>query len=158
MFVGILDYVFLEFFIFINNKQIVSNYGVEVDWWFLGICMYEMLYGKIFFIDENGLFINIYFKIMNFKVIYMYYKKLFYCIIQCVWLSLILNVYSYYVSYINFYKNFFQKCLSFLEFQRVFESVISLVKGLLIEKLLRLIYDGIVVYFFFFDFDIENLK
>lgn len=77
MFVGILDYVFLEFFIFINNKQIVSNYGVEVDWWFLGICMYEMLYGKIFFIDENGLFINIYFKIMNFKVIYMYYKNCF---------------------------------------------------------------------------------
>nr|XP_034339330.1 citron Rho-interacting kinase-like isoform X2 [Crassostrea gigas] len=115
--VGTPDYVSPELLTSINNKQIVSNYGVEVDWWSLGICMYEMLYGKTPFTDENGSLINTYSKIMNFK-----------------------------------------KCLSFPESQRVSESAISLVKGLLTEKSSRLTYDGIVAHSFFSDLDIENLK
>lgn len=75
--VGTPDYVSPELLTSINNKQIVSNYGVEVDWWSLGICMYEMLFGKTPFTDENGSLINTYSKIMNFKVIYMYNKHCF---------------------------------------------------------------------------------
>lgn len=57
-----------------------------------------------------------------------------------------------------FIRIFFQKCLSFPESQRVSESAISLVKGLLTDKSSRLVYDGIVAHSFFSDLDIENLK
>lgn len=57
-----------------------------------------------------------------------------------------------------FIRIFFQRCLSFPESQRVSESAISLVKGLLTDKSSRLVYDGIVAHSFFSDLDIENLK
>lgn len=57
-----------------------------------------------------------------------------------------------------FIRIFFQKCLGFPESQRVSESAISLVKGLLTDKSSRLTYDGIVAHSFFSDLDIENLK
>lgn len=156
--VGTPDYVSPELLTSINNKQIVSNYGVEVDWWSLGICMYEMLYGKTPFTDENGSLINTYSKIMNFKVIYMYIEALFHCIIQCAWLSLKFKCTVTMLVLLIFIRIFFQKCLSFPESQRVSESAISLVKGLLTDKSSRLVYDGIVAHSFFSDLDIENLK
>ena len=38
------------------------------DWWSLGICAYEMLFGKTPFTDANGSMVVTYANIMNHKV------------------------------------------------------------------------------------------
>ena len=74
--VGTPDYVAPEVLMSMNSNEGV--YGIECDWWSLGIVAFEMLYGHTPFTEDS--LVVTYSNIMDFKVSAL--KNLFSVMIQ----------------------------------------------------------------------------
>ena len=50
------------------SKFFGCRFGCECDWWSVGVCAFEMLFGKTPFTSEDGSMVTTYANIMNYKV------------------------------------------------------------------------------------------
>ena len=67
--VGTPDYICPEVLTRINGNDGRGKFGEECDWWSLGVCAFEMLYGQTPFTDhDSGSMVVTYANIMNYKV------------------------------------------------------------------------------------------
>jgi serine/threonine protein kinase len=67
--VGTPDYVCPEVLMRLQNSEGQGYFGEECDWWSLGVCAYEMFYGRTPFTDrDSGSMVVTYANIMNHKV------------------------------------------------------------------------------------------
>ena len=128
-----------------------GKFGEECDWWSLGICAYEMLFGKTPFTDEKGSMVVTYANIMSFKVKKKILNSL---LVQLTVPDIFFSLCFPQIS--NFFYQ--QKCLKFPTETEVTSDAMNLMKCLLTDADRRLKYEGICIHRFFSDIDFDNIR